>query len=48
MTRTANDIMAEIMQIEAKIEGPEGKGKVTILKAYHRKLCAQYRKALGL
>jgi len=42
---TKMEIMAEIIRTEAKIASPEGKGKLTILKAYHRKLCAAYRKA---
>tara|TARA_R110000868_G_scaffold278784_1_gene538897 strand:+ start:550 stop:693 length:144 start_codon:yes stop_codon:yes gene_type:complete len=45
MTEAAN-LYREIAQIEALIESPEGKGKLTVLKAYHRKLVRQYLKAL--
>ena len=45
--QTANEIMAEIQRVERQIEGPEGKGKLTVLKAYHRKLARQYMKLIG-
>jgi hypothetical protein len=38
-------IFAEIARIERELESPESKGKRTILKAYHRKLCGQYLRA---
>ena len=40
-----SSIFREIMRVEAEIDSPESRGKRTILKAYHRKLCSQYRKA---
>lgn len=40
----SNETFREIARVEALIASPEGRGKLTILKAYHRKLCAQYRK----
>jgi hypothetical protein len=42
---TKNEIMREILQVEAKINGPEGKGKLTILKSYQRKLYSAYQKS---
>ena len=42
---TPSQIIREIMRVEAEIDSPAGRGRLTILKAYHRKLCAQYRKA---
>lgn len=47
MAQSANEIFREITQIEALIASPESKGKLTALKSYHRKLCAQYRKAVS-
>jgi hypothetical protein len=42
---TKYQIMQEIAATEAKINSPESRGKLTALKAYHRKLCAAYHKA---
>jgi hypothetical protein len=42
---TKEQIMREMLQVEAKINGPEGKGKLTILKSYQRKLYKEYQKA---
>ncbi len=44
MDRTANEVFAEIYSIERLIESPESKGKRTSLKAYHAKLCREYRR----
>lgn len=41
------NLWREIMRVEAEMESSTGRGKRTILKAYHRKLCSQYRKAHG-
>lgn len=43
--RSANEVYREIAQIEALINSPESKGKLTVLKAAHRKLCREYLKA---
>lgn len=41
---TARDLVAEICRVERLMASPEGKGKMTILKAYHRKLYRRYLK----
>lgn len=47
MTRTANEILADLYKIERMIEAPESKGKRTALKAYHAKLGREYYKAIA-
>jgi hypothetical protein len=47
MARTANEILAELLQVERTIESPESKGKRTALKAYHAKLGREYHKAIA-
>jgi len=42
---TQYQLMAEMIRVEAVILSPEGKGKLTSLKAYYRKLSIAYRKA---
>ena len=43
MTKT--EIIKEISRVEILIDAPESKGKVTALKAYHKKLAKAYLKA---
>lgn len=47
MPRNANQIFAEILEIERQIESGEAKGKLTVLKSAHRKLCREYMKAIN-
>lgn len=42
--KTKSEIMREILIVDAKLNSAESKGKKTVLKAYQRKLYAQYRK----
>lgn len=42
---TANDILKELLQVEAKLNAGE-KGR-TALKAYQRKLYSAYKKAIA-
>jgi hypothetical protein len=45
MTRTANDILQELLSVEAKLNaGEQGR---TALKAYQRKLYREYTKAVA-
>ena len=45
MTRTANDILQELLSVEAKLNaGEQGR---TALKAYQRKLYREYTKAIA-
>lgn len=39
------NLWREIMRVEAEIDSPASRGKRTILKSYHRKLCREYTKA---
>ena len=41
---TANQTLAELLRVSAELESPESKGRRTILKAYQRKLFAQYQR----
>lgn len=43
---TSAEILKEIYRIEADIERPENAGKISALKAYHRKLFALYMKSV--
>jgi hypothetical protein len=42
---TKSEIIREIARVEALIGSPESKGKVSSLKAYHKKLAKEYSKA---
>lgn len=47
MTRTANDILNEMLYIEGILNCPvQSKGKINTLKGIMRKLATQYRKAV--
>lgn len=46
--RDLNTIIADINRIEAAISDPSSKGVRTILKAAHRKLATEYRRALAV
>ena len=43
--QSASEIFYQIVEIERQIESGEAKGKLTALKAAHRKLSALYVKA---
>lgn len=47
MARTANEILAELLNVERMIESDESKGKRTALKAYHAKLGREYYRAIS-
>lgn len=47
MTRTANEIFAELYYLEREMADPvRSKGKLTTLKAIYRKRITEYRKAI--
>lgn len=48
MSRTANDILNEMLYIEGILNCPvQSRGKVTTLKGIMRKLATQYRKVMA-